>query len=126
MFEKLTQECPSSGNLSLRCFVDTGYSIQAAGVTDVGQALGYHPNEKGLVIAQIHIALGMACQLGFTAALSCQKAEGDHLPLGQGKATAGIVIPKAVSRQPAVDMTGLPCLQHLRTEDIRLGLSAFF
>ena len=59
-------------------------------VADVGQALGDHPDQEVLVVAQVHVALGMAGELGLAAALGSQEAESDHLPLGQGESGAGV------------------------------------
>ena len=45
---------------------------------------------------------------------------------GKGKAGPGVVVPKAVGGQPAVDVAGFPGLQHLGAEDVRLGLRTLF
>ena len=58
------------------------------------------------------------------AALRHQEAEGDHLALRERQAGAGVVIAKAVRRQPAVDVALLPRLEHLRSEDLCLRLRA--
>ena len=61
--------------------IDTAQSIEAAGIANVGQALGDYVDQKSLVVAKTKIAGNMADQLGFTASLSGEKAKGDQLPL---------------------------------------------
>ena len=73
----------------------------------------------------------MSRQLRFAAALCCQEAEGDHLPLGIGKAGSGVIVPKTVVSQPIVNMlrflrAGLPEAAHSFSEDIHLCLSTQF
>ena len=68
----------------------------------------------------------MGRELRFAAALRGEEAEGYHLALGQRQARAGVVVAEAVGGEPAVDVTGLPGLQHLRTENVGLGLGALF
>ena len=68
----------------------------------------------------------MARELRLAAALCGQKAEGDHFPLGERQAGAGIVVAEAVGGQPAVDVARLPRFQHLRAEDVGLRLRALF
>ena len=66
---------------AFRRFVDTVDCIEASGIADVGQALGYDPDQKVLVVAQIQIPFRVTGQLRFAATLGSQKAEGNQLPL---------------------------------------------
>jgi hypothetical protein len=43
--------------------LDAAYGIQASGIADVGQALGYDFDQEVLVIAEVHIAGHMAHKL---------------------------------------------------------------
>lgn len=86
--------------LLLRGLVHAGNSVQTSGIADIGQALRNHSKEELFIITHVQIALGMGGELRLAPALGRQKAESDHLPLGQGQAGTGVVIAKAVLRQP--------------------------
>ena len=83
-------------------FVDAPQGVQAAGIADVGQALGDDLDQEGLVVADLQIGAGVADELRLTAALGGQEAEGDHLPLLIVQPLPGVVVPEAVVRQPLV------------------------
>lgn len=71
------------------------------------------------------LPLGVGDQLGLAASLGREKAEGDHLSLGQIQPGAGVVITKAVGCQIAVDGAGFSSLIHVFTKDFDLGGNAF-
>ena len=62
-----------SGNLGFCRLLNTAHGIQTAGIADVGQALGYHPDKEILVVAQVYVSLGVGDELRFTAAMRKQK-----------------------------------------------------
>ena len=71
----------------------------------------------------------MAGELGLTAPLGGQEAEGDHLPLLIVQPLPGVVVPEAVVRQPLVDVAallGAAVLEapHGLPEDVHLDLVA--
>ena len=76
-----------SGQLSRLLYA--AYGIEAAGVADIGQALGDYLHEELSVIAQIHVALCMARELGLAASLGSQEAEGYELALLKVQAPPG-------------------------------------
>ena len=83
----------------------------------------------GLVVAHLQVSSGMAGELGLAPALGGQETEGNHLPLPVVQTTAGIVVPKAVARQPAVDVAALLRaavleVPHPFAEDVYLSLVA--
>ena len=108
MFSHKSIDRADHAKLPLRGLIHTGNGVQAAGIADIRQALGDHTDQESLVIAQIHVALGMGGELGLATALRRQKAEGDHFPLSERQPGAGIVVAEAVGCKPAVDMAGFP------------------
>ena len=54
---------------AFRRLIYTGNGIQAAGIADVRQALGYYADEERFIVAQIHVALGVAGELWLAATL---------------------------------------------------------
>ena len=62
-------------------FIDACDGIQASRIPDAGQALGNDPDEEILVIAEIHISVGMGDELRLASALGGEETEGDHLTL---------------------------------------------
>lgn len=111
---------------TLRRLIDAGDRVQASRVADIGNALEHDAEQKRLIVSDVHIAARVSGQLGFTAALSRQEAEGDQFPFGQCQSLPGIKIAEAVIRQPAVDRSRFPSLFHLFTEDIRLCFDPLF
>ncbi len=76
--------------------IHTPQRVQAAGIPDIGQALGQHLYEELLIIPDSHIGRGMAGQLGFTAALGRQEQKVIISLLAVIQAVPGIIIPEAV------------------------------
>lgn len=55
------------GRLAFARIVHTAQGIQAAGIANIGQALGDHLDEKCLIVADPHIGGGMGGKLRFAA-----------------------------------------------------------
>lgn len=69
--------------------MDAGYCIQAAGVADMRQALRDNTLQEFLIVADIHVALGVGDELRLAAALSHKEAKCYHLTLPEVKPHAG-------------------------------------
>ena len=69
--------------------MDAGYCIQAAGVADIRQALRDNTQQEFLIVADIHVAIGVGDELRLAAALSHKEAKCYHLTLPEVKPHAG-------------------------------------
>lgn len=69
--------------------IDAGYCIQATGVADIRQALRDNTQQEFLIVADIHVALGVGDELRLAAALSHKEAKCYHLTLPEVKPHAG-------------------------------------
>ena len=89
-------------------FTDAGNRIEAARITDIGQALGDHTHQEVLVISKVHVALGMRDELRLTAALRSQEAKGDHLALLEIQTAAGIIVACPLQKSPPEQLPLFP------------------
>ena len=101
--------------------------VQAAGITDIGQTLGYGVDKKLFIVSQPQIGSRVAGQLRLASALGGEEAQGDQFPLPEIQPLAGIPVAETVLRQPPVDVTafllpGSSEIPHAFTKNIHLGL----
>ena len=67
--------------LVLCSLINAGNGIQAAGIANIRQALGYYLCQESRVISHIHIAFCVRGKLRLAASLSSQETECDPLSL---------------------------------------------
>ena len=112
--------------LALYRFLYAGEGVQAARVADPRNTAIHRLLKQLRVIADIEIARDVAHELGFAAALRVQETKGDQFPLRKRQPRAGVVIPKAMRRQPAVHGALLPEIAHTLAKDSDLRRRTLF
>ena len=85
--------------------IHTAQCVQAAGITDKGQALRDNLNQEWFIISNPHIDRSMGGKLWFAASLCSQKTKSNHFSLSVIQSAAGVIIAKAVVSQPVIDMS---------------------
>ena len=88
-----------------RCLVHAPKRVQAAGITDIGQTLGYGVDKKPFIVSQPQIGGRVAGQLRLASALGGEKAQGDQFPLPEIQSLASIPVAETVLRLPPLEVT---------------------